>query len=58
MTQTLRVGDRIRVLEMTGDPDPIAPEEIGTVTSIPITKMVMSFGIRLMWTGIMVELSC
>lgn len=34
MTQTLRVGDRIRLLEMTGDPDPIAAGATGTVASI------------------------
>ena len=34
MNQTLRVGDRIRLMEMTGDPDPIAAGATGIVMGI------------------------
>ena len=34
MRQTLRIGDRIRLIKMQDDPDPIPPGEIGTVTGI------------------------
>ena len=34
MNQTFRIGDRIRLIKMADDPDPIRPGEIGTVIGI------------------------
>ena len=34
MNRTLRQGDRIRLLSMTDDPDPIQVGQLGTVVSV------------------------
>ena len=34
MTTLPRIGDRIRLLSMNDDPDPIAPDQTGTVVGV------------------------
>ena len=34
MKNKLKTGDRVRLVSMTDDPDPIAPGELGTVVGV------------------------
>lgn len=49
MVSGVKVGDRIRLLDMAEDPDPIAVGSLGTVTG------VVSFG---SWSQVIVDWDC